>query len=72
MWIIDVGRLNLLAADPADIVNGPPKLIIWDTVHNCSVRTFVFPDNVVRWDNAWLNDIMVDETQGFAYIRSEE
>ena len=67
MWILDVGRLNLLS-DPSIQTVGVPKLIIWDIEKNCSVRTFVFPNHVMPYDSSWANDIVVDETGGFAYI----
>jgi len=67
MWILDAGRLNLLA-DSSLIVNGPPKLIIWDINANCPVREFVFPNDVLPYNNSWANDIVVDQANGFAYI----
>jgi len=67
MWILDVGRLNILA-NASLIVNGPPKLIIWDLNANCPVREFVFPDDVLPYNNSWANDIVVDQANGFAYI----
>eukprot|EP01130_Rhizamoeba_saxonica_P017477 TRINITY_DN8482_c0_g1_i1.p1 TRINITY_DN8482_c0_g1~~TRINITY_DN8482_c0_g1_i1.p1 ORF type:complete len:447 (-),score=48.59 TRINITY_DN8482_c0_g1_i1:73-1413(-) len=68
MWILDVGRLNIFEEDPNDIVNGPPKLVIWDIIANCSVREYVFPTNVYPYDGSFANDIVVDETNGFAYL----
>jgi len=66
MWILDVGRRNLL--DAPNIVNGPPKLVIWDITNNCKIREFVFPNDVLPWNNSFANDLAVDETNGFAYI----
>ena len=67
MWILDVGRLNLLS-DPSLQTSGVPKLIIWDIDKNCSVQEYVFPDDVMPYDSSWANDIVVDETRGLAYI----
>ena len=67
MWILDVGRLNLLS-DPATQTAGVPKLWIWDIDTNCLVKEFVFPDDVMPYHSSWANDIVVDETRGFAYI----
>jgi hypothetical protein len=67
MWIIDVGRRNFFA-DPSLEVNALAKLIIWDINNNCSVREYVFPNDVFSYDNSFANDIVVDETNGFAYI----
>jgi sugar lactone lactonase YvrE len=68
MWILDVGRTNLLSGPSPLPAGGAPKLIIWDIVNNCSVRTFIFPDHVYSWNNSFANDIVVDETNGYAYM----
>lgn len=34
-------------------VNGPAKLIIWDMHANCPVREYVFPDDVLPYNNSW-------------------
>lgn len=68
MWIVDVGRLNILEADPSKVVNGPAKLVIYDLVHRQIVREFVFPDAVAPFNSSFLNDIVVDEEGGYAYI----
>jgi hypothetical protein len=47
---------------------GVPKLIIWDIAANCAVQEFVFPDDVMPYDASWANDIVVDETNGFACV----
>jgi hypothetical protein len=67
MWILDVGRLNLLDA-PSLQTKGVPKLIIWNIDMNCSVREFIFPDNILPYASSWANDIVVDVTAGLAYI----
>lgn len=67
MWILDVGRLNLLS-DPSIQTSGIPKMIIWDINNNCSVREFIFPDDVMPYASSWANDIVVDVTNGKAYI----
>jgi hypothetical protein len=67
MWILDVGRLNLLS-DPATQTSGIPKLWIWDIDNDCLVKEFIFPDDVMPYDSSWANDIVVDESRGLAYI----
>ena len=67
MWILDVGRLNLLDS-PALQTAGVPKLVIWDIDNNCSVREYIFPNNVLPYDSSWANDIVVDVSSGLAYI----
>eukprot|EP01121_Diplochlamys_sp_Union-15-3_P011318 TRINITY_DN3265_c0_g1_i1.p1 TRINITY_DN3265_c0_g1~~TRINITY_DN3265_c0_g1_i1.p1 ORF type:complete len:400 (+),score=79.49 TRINITY_DN3265_c0_g1_i1:17-1216(+) len=67
MWILDVGRLNIFGS-PDQIVNGPAKLVIWSIIENCLIREFVLPNSVSPFDGSFLNDIVVDETAGFAYM----
>jgi hypothetical protein len=61
MWILDVARINLEGT-------GYPKLIIWDINKNCSIRKYYFPDSILPHGGSFANDIVVDETGGFAYI----
>jgi len=68
MWILDVGRRNFADANSSLICNGPAKLVIWDMNANCIVKTHVFPNHVLPWNNSFANDIVVDQTRGFAYI----
>lgn len=37
---------NFFNSDPATIVNGPPKLVIWDLNTNVLVREYVFSNAV--------------------------
>jgi len=48
--------------------SGIPKLIIWDLKNNCSIRKYYFPDDVLQHNGSFANDIVLDETLGFAYI----
>jgi len=67
MWIIDVGRLNIFSK-PSDVVNGPSKLLIYNLVTKEIERVYVFPHEVAPYDSSFLNDIVVDQSRGFAYI----
>ena len=67
MWIIDVGRLNFFD-DDAETVNGPARLLVYDLVANKTVRDFIFPSSIVPWDSNFLNDIVLDQHRGYAYI----
>ncbi len=67
MWVRDVGRLNIFA-DPSTIENLQPKLVIYDLLQGCIVRTHVFPDSVFPRNNSFANDIVVDEARGLAYM----
>jgi hypothetical protein len=68
MWIIDVGRLNIFGGVPSEVVNGPPKLVLWDMVARQAVHVFVFPSTVAPYDSSFLNDIAVDNQRHIAYI----
>jgi len=50
------------------VVNGPAKLVIWDMNNNCTIQEYVFTNDVLPFNNSFLNDIVVDETNGFAYM----
>lgn len=67
MWIVDVGRLNIFdASNPA--INGPPKLVIYDMNAQTVLRTFVFDNVAASYSGSFLNDIVLDLTNGFAYM----
>ncbi len=65
MWILDVGRLNLLEPPAIDL---QPKLVVYDLVKGCVVRTHIFPSSVFPANNSFANDIAVDEEAGLAYM----
>ena len=72
MWIIDVGRINLLPIDGSSPQNlCPAKLVIFDIDKNKVVRSYEFPNEVVNRSSNFLNDIVLDYVNGqvqFAYI----
>lgn len=59
------GRLNIFDA-PSSIVNGQPKLVVYDLAKGCVVRIHRFPSTVLPGNNSFANDIVVDETRGLA------
>eukprot|EP00048_Salpingoeca_helianthica_P007912 m.116075 g.116075 ORF g.116075 m.116075 type:complete len:458 (+) comp14460_c0_seq5:124-1497(+) len=67
MWILDVGRLNIFDA-PQYVVNGPPRLVLFDLTTNTALHTFIFPNNVASYTHSFLNDLALDIPRGFAYI----
>jgi sugar lactone lactonase YvrE len=67
MWMLDVGRLYIFDA-VVQPVNAPPKLILFDIVANQTLQTFLFPDDVAPYASSFLNDLVLDMTDGFAYI----
>lgn len=72
MWILDVGRLNILSAilsggdPPAE--DGQPSLLLWDIDKNVLVDRYWFPENVASAKSSFLNDLVVDTTRKVAYI----
>lgn len=67
MWIIDIGRINLLESN-ASAYSGAPKLWIWDIEGNKLIHEFVFPDHIASHTTSMLNDIFVDDVKDVAYI----
>lgn len=65
MWVIDAGRQNIFRGTP---VNGPPKLLLYDTPSGTLLHTFVFDNAVASYTASFLNDIVVDRTRQVAYI----
>ena len=63
LWILDNARVDLRPAEP-----GAPKLVVWDTVGEREVFRHVFDDEIAPPAGSFLNDIVVDEDHGFAYI----
>ena len=63
MWILDQGHI---AGEPSQ--PGAEKLILWDIAADREVQRYVFPDEVTDKTCSFLNDIVVDNDTGFAYI----
>ena len=63
MWILDQGHI---AGEPSQ--PGAEKLILWDIANDQEVQRYVFPDEVTDKTCSFLNDIVVDNDTGFAYI----
>jgi sugar lactone lactonase YvrE len=63
LWILDNARLDLRPA-----ADGAPKLVVWDTVNAREVFRHVFDPTIAPPGGSFLNDIVVDEDHGFAYI----
>jgi sugar lactone lactonase YvrE len=63
LWILDNGRVDLRPA-----AAGVPKLVVWDTVAEREVLRHTFAVEVAPPAGSFLNDIVVDEASGHAYI----
>jgi len=68
MWVIDVGRRNIMDPSNPPINDVPPKLVIFDVATQEMLSSYTFPDAVAAHNASFLNDIVVDGVNGFAYI----
>jgi len=70
IWILDTGRPTALDSLRESKADCSPRLVILDLENNDKiVRTYQFPEYVVRRKTAYLNDIVLDhEDGGMAYI----
>ena len=69
MWIIDVGRRNILL--PTSVNQCPPKLIVLDSktgLPPSGEQAYVFPSEVASYTKSFLNDIVIDTKGNVAYI----
>jgi len=67
MWIIDVGRLNIVD-DPQSVINGPAKISVLDLETQEIVKSLELSNEIAPYNASFLNDIVLDEERGFAYI----
>lgn len=63
MWILDQGHVT-----GAPSAEGAQKIVIWDLKTNKLVETIKIPDSIASYKASFLNDIVVDNAGGFAYI----
>lgn len=67
MWVLDSGRTATLTLEAKD--RCPPRLVILNLENGEVLRSYEFPQDVVRRESSYLNDIVVDhEDGGLAYI----
>ena len=62
MWILDQGHIE------GSMQPGDAKLVLWDITANKEVQRYVFPAEEVSPAASFLNDVVVDNDTGFAYI----
>ncbi|XP_012942064.1 protein yellow isoform X2 [Aplysia californica] len=70
MYVIDAGRNGLFAAFGAQNLC-PAKIVVYDLHTDQRVASYDLPDDVVKRDNNFLNDIVLDYVDGqvkYAYI----
>eukprot|EP01105_Mastigella_eilhardi_P025454 TRINITY_DN6926_c0_g1_i2.p1 TRINITY_DN6926_c0_g1~~TRINITY_DN6926_c0_g1_i2.p1 ORF type:complete len:401 (+),score=119.00 TRINITY_DN6926_c0_g1_i2:116-1318(+) len=63
MWILDQGKVN---GQPA--IAGSIKLIVWDLKTNKLVQKYVFSAEEASLTQSFLNDVVVNQKDQFAYI----
>ena len=69
MWVVDVGRRNFAFTGMPPDNACPPKLVLLDTATGARVDApYVFPDSVASYNASFLNDIVVDQVLGRAFI----
>ena len=69
MWIPEVGRTNFYDANPALATSGPAGVLLVDaSTGQLLAAPYYFPDDVVPYNNSFVNDIVLDEATGYAYF----
>ncbi len=63
MWILDQGHIAGAPSNPGD-----EKLILWDIKKNKEIKRYEFSDKDSDKKCSFLNDLVVDNDSGFAYI----
>ena len=63
MWILDEGKINY---NPSP--EGSQKLVIWDLNTNKLLDSIVIPNEIASYRTSILNDLVVDNTNGYVYI----
>jgi sugar lactone lactonase YvrE len=62
-WILDQGHVM---GEPC--VAGAQKIVLWDLRKNEHIKTIEVPDSIASFKASFLNDICVDNANGYAYI----
>ncbi len=63
MWILDQGHIAGAPSNPGD-----EKLVLWDIKKDKEIKRYEFSDKDSDKKCSFLNDIVVDNDSGFAYI----
>lgn len=63
MWILDQGKIAGAPTQPGD-----EKLVLWDLNQNREIDRYEFKEGEIDHKCSFLNDIVVDNDSGFAYI----
>lgn len=68
MWVAEVGRTNFYDADPALLTAAPAGLFVLNISDGSVLSTYYFPEEVVSYNNSFVNDLVLDEAAGFVYL----
>lgn len=68
MWIPEVGRTNFYDENKSLITCHPAGLFVVNITSGKVLLKYYFPENVVSYNNSFVNDIVLDEVNGFAYF----
>lgn len=62
-WFLDQGHI-----EGAPCIDGAQKILCWDITSNSLVDSIKVPDEIASYKASFLNDLMVDNANGFVYI----
>lgn len=62
-WFLDQGHI-----EGAPCIDGAQKIVCWDIANNQLVDSIKVPDEIASYKASFLNDLMVDNANGFVYI----
>lgn len=63
MWLLDQGKIAY-APSP----EGSQKMIVWDLNTQRLIASIVIPDSIAPYRTSFLNDLVVDNRNGYVYI----
>lgn len=70
MWIVDSG----IPYGAKSAVSGGPKIMAFNVTTRALIRTYVFPDSIILYNETNLNDVRINNTAGtvgFAFLTDE-
>lgn len=63
MWLLDQGKIAYESSP-----EGSQKLVIWDLNRNSLIDAIDIPDEIAPYRTSFLNDLVVDNKNGFVYL----
>lgn len=68
MWIPEVGRTNFYDTNPLLLTSAPAGIFKVNVSNGEVISRYHFPEYVVSPNNSFVNDIVLDEINGYAYF----